>query len=138
MSIDNLLSRLEKVKSHGNGKWIACCPSHEDKSPSLSIAETSEGVILLHCFGGCDTHSVLSSIGLEFADIYPEKLQKSHKSRKRKWSANQICELGSVGMSSVALMLERMQQQCLTPEEFRLLKEDMQMLIQLFNEAKYG
>jgi len=36
MSIENLLNRLTKVKG-GRGRWTACCPSHEDRSPSLAI-----------------------------------------------------------------------------------------------------
>jgi len=39
MNIEILLSRLEKVKPHGNGKYLACCPAHNDKSPSLAIRE---------------------------------------------------------------------------------------------------
>ena len=74
MSIENLLNRLQKVKLKGSGRWIACCPSHEDKSPSLSITEADDGRILIHCFAGCDAHSVLSSIGLDMNDLFPKKL----------------------------------------------------------------
>ena len=74
MSIDNLLSRLEKVKSKGSNQWVACCPSHDDKSPSLSIREVEDGRILIHCFAGCNTQSVLASISLDMNDLFPERL----------------------------------------------------------------
>ncbi|MEQ1600386.1 MAG: hypothetical protein ABL885_01305, partial [Methylophilaceae bacterium] len=35
--LDTLLSKLDKVKQNGAGKWIARCPAHDDRSPSLAI-----------------------------------------------------------------------------------------------------
>ena len=50
-----LLDRLERVKQTGPRRWIAACPSHRDRSPSLSIRELDSGLVLLHDFGGCGT-----------------------------------------------------------------------------------
>lgn len=72
MSAEALLSRLEKVKRTGQGSWLARCPAHEDRSPSLSIAEREDRV-LLHCFAGCGALEVLQSVGLDFADVMPPK-----------------------------------------------------------------
>ena len=74
MTIDNVLARLEKVKRTGNGTYIACCPSHEDKNPSLSIRDLPDGRILIHCFAGCDVYSILASIGIEIDALFPERL----------------------------------------------------------------
>lgn len=71
MTIDNLLMCLGKVKRTGSNKWLACCPAHDDKHPSLSIAEAEDGRVLLHCWAGCHTSDVLASIGLTFGDLYP-------------------------------------------------------------------
>lgn len=74
MSVDNLLSRLERVRKTGRSQWVACCPSHESKSKqSLSIAETADGRVLLHDFGGCSAIAVLEAIGMEFSDLFPER-----------------------------------------------------------------
>ena len=70
--IENLLSHLSKVKGR-NGAWTACCPAHEDKSPSLAIKEVDDGRILIHCFGGCDVHSVLGAVGMDMSDLFPAK-----------------------------------------------------------------
>lgn len=70
--IDALLSRLEKVKDKGAGRWSARCPAHDDKSPSLVIRELADGRILLHCFTGCSVDAVVSAIGLELSDLFPE------------------------------------------------------------------
>ena len=43
MSADVLLSILEGVKRTGPGRWMARCPAHGDKSPSLSIRELDDG-----------------------------------------------------------------------------------------------
>lgn len=72
MSIDTLLGRLEKVRATGNDQWVARCPAHEDLSPSLSIKDCGDGRILMHCFAGCETASVLEAIGLIFSDLMPE------------------------------------------------------------------
>ena len=69
--IDTLLTRLGKVKSTGNGKWLACCPAHPDKSPSLGIKQTDDGKILIHCFGGCQVVEIVSAIGLQLSDLMP-------------------------------------------------------------------
>lgn len=72
MSIEALLSKLVKVKSNGGGKWLACCPAHPDKSPSLSIKQTDDGKILIHCFSGCAVSDVVAAVGLALADLMPE------------------------------------------------------------------
>jgi hypothetical protein len=42
-------------------QWMAPCPAHEDKSPSLRIAERN-GRVLLHCFSGCDQRDVIDAL----------------------------------------------------------------------------
>lgn len=70
-----VLERLKQVKQTGPGRWLACCPAHKDKSPSLSIRELDDGRVLLHDFGGCDTGAVLDAIGLQMADLFPSRLE---------------------------------------------------------------
>jgi hypothetical protein len=67
-----LLSRLEAVMPAGDGRWYARCPAHNDRSPSLSVRETGEKV-LLNCFAGCDPSDVLAAVGLEWRDLYPDR-----------------------------------------------------------------
>lgn len=78
MSVDTLLSRLDKVKQTGQGRYSACCPAHEDRSPSLSVRELDDGRLLLHCFTGCDVHSVLSAVNLSMADLFPDSERMAH------------------------------------------------------------
>ena len=87
--IDNLLSRLDKVTGR-NGSWTAKCPSHQDKSPSLAIADR-DGVILLHCFAGCSAHEICSSIGLDVSDLFPDKQER--KGPKPKFYAKDLLKI---------------------------------------------
>lgn len=75
MSVATLLDRLGRVKPSGPGRWLACCPAHEDRSPSLSIRELDDGRVLLHDFGGCDTQAVLDALGLTMSDLFPRDLE---------------------------------------------------------------
>jgi len=67
--IENILSRLEKVKGR-NGAYTACCPAHSDKSPSLAIRELDDGRILMKCFGGCSVQEIMGAIEMEMEDLF--------------------------------------------------------------------
>ena len=72
MSADQLLARLEGVRSTGQGRWIARCPAHDDRSPSLSVRELSDGRVLVHCHAGCGATDIVDSIGLSLTDLFPD------------------------------------------------------------------
>ncbi len=63
-----ILSRFDRVKKTSRG-IMARCPAHDDKSPSLSITEKDDKV-LVHCFAGCTPDEILSAVGLEFRDLF--------------------------------------------------------------------
>ncbi len=70
MQILEFLDHLDGVRTTLNG-WIARCPSHDDRRPSLSVAEGDDGRILINCFAGCTTDVVLESLGLDLRDLFP-------------------------------------------------------------------
>lgn len=47
------------------------CPAHDDRSPSLSMREADDRV-LLHCHAGCTTDQVVAALGLKLADLFNE------------------------------------------------------------------
>lgn len=73
MKAEALLSHCRKVKTTGNGTWVACCPSHEDKNPSMTVCELDDGRVLVHCFAGCSIEMILDSVGLDFDALFPDK-----------------------------------------------------------------
>lgn len=42
--------------------WMARCPAHEDREPSLSIADTEGGTVLVRCHAGCDQRDVIAAL----------------------------------------------------------------------------
>lgn len=89
MTIDELLNRLDGVR-RGTTGWLAKCPAHEDRSPSLSIADR-DGVILMRCFAGCELVDITSALGIRPADLFPPRPELGeHGSRQqgRRWKHN--------------------------------------------------
>jgi len=73
MSADALLTRLERVRGKGPSKWVARCPAHKDRGPSLSVRELDTGVVLVHCFAGCSVDDVVAAVGLRVDDLFPPR-----------------------------------------------------------------
>jgi hypothetical protein len=73
VSVDALITRLGKLKKTGKDKWIACCPAHEDRSPSLSVKETADGTVLVKCFAGCSVDDICGAIGIEVSELFPPR-----------------------------------------------------------------
>jgi hypothetical protein len=63
MTVQDVLSRLKRVKRAGKGGWTACCPAHEDRNPSLSIREGDGGRVLLRCHAGCTYEQITGTLG---------------------------------------------------------------------------
>lgn len=94
MHVDELLTRFDKVKKSGPNKWVARCPAHEDRSPSLAIKEGDDGVVLLHCFAGCSVDDVCGAIGIELMDLFPP-------SDKKEWSGDRPIKFGTVKFAAI-------------------------------------
>ena len=61
--VEVILSRLERVREIGHGKWEALCPSHDDHRPSLAITDTGDKA-LLTCWAGCQYDQIMAVLGL--------------------------------------------------------------------------
>ena len=69
--IDLVLSLLPSRPKRSSGGYVVKCPAHDDRSPSLSISTGRDGRVLLKCFAGCSTESVLDALGLNWRDLFP-------------------------------------------------------------------
>ncbi len=59
---------------------MARCPAHDDRGPSLSVAE-AEDRVLVHCFAGCTTEDVCAAVELQLSDLFSEHTpQERHAS----------------------------------------------------------
>ena len=75
IGLDGLVARLKGVRRTGQGRYMARCPTRNDKTPSLSIREADNGSILVHDFGGSDFHEIVAALGLQPIELIPEHLR---------------------------------------------------------------
>ena len=79
--LERFLERLEKVRKSGKG-YVACCPVHKDRNPSMTITE-KDGKVLCYCFScGANGQQVAEAIGLPYAALFSEPFIKTGMSRK--------------------------------------------------------
>jgi len=87
---ENFLTRLTAVKQTSSG-WQAKCPCrNDDNNPSLSIAEGTDGRILVTCHrgGGCDVNQICAAVGLKIQDLMPPKEERTERKEKLKFVAS--------------------------------------------------
>lgn len=117
-----VLDRLQGVKQSGTGRWMARCPAHEDKSPSLSVREIDDGRILLHCFGGCPNGDVLAAIGLRMSDLFDKPIAHHLPPVRGGFSARELLELNAHEALVAAMLATKAGDEGLTPEEAQRLR----------------
>lgn len=82
--VEELLAKLDKVKLVNTNKWQACCPVHDDNSPSMTIT-VKNGTVLCHCFAcGANGKDVVEAVGLKTSVLFPESLTDADRQRYAK------------------------------------------------------
>lgn len=71
-----ILEKLENVKMNSETQATALCPCHDDTKNSLSILQTEEGKILIHCFAGCEFEDIIKKLGYTKNDFNINKKGK--------------------------------------------------------------
>ena len=56
------LSAVLGGRPKAGGGFMACCPAHEDSSPSLSIDHGDNGKPIFRCFSGCSQQAILDAL----------------------------------------------------------------------------
>lgn len=68
-----VLDRLERLgrkhRPNGSRQWLAQCPAHPDRNPSLGV-KAADDRALLHCYAGCDLEQVLAALDLRPSDLF--------------------------------------------------------------------
>ena len=75
ITIDNFLSRLDKVRKLGK-HYIARCPAHDDGRPSLRISQGDKG-ILVKCWAHCSFNEIVSAMDLRPQDLFTDSLSEA-------------------------------------------------------------
>lgn len=103
MIVEDFLSRLHKVKRTGQGTWLACCPAHGDKNPSMSVKEGDDGRVLVNCFAGCAVGEIAGAIGLNISDLFPPTSSHHDKPIKPPFNARDALEACALEMTVVII-----------------------------------
>lgn len=97
------IAELLDARQTGAGKWMARCPAHSDRRPSLSIRQGDTGV-LLHCWAGCNTDAVLKAMGLSMRDLFDAPLTPATRREMELRRAQQALEASRQRRKRIALM----------------------------------
>ena len=77
MSAEAILMMLEGVKANGANKWVALCPVHGDRSPSMGIKECDNGTVLMNCFAcGANGMEIAEAAGVSVSELFPPDSQR--------------------------------------------------------------
>jgi hypothetical protein len=68
MNAEAFVSLLDRPRQTNRG-WIACCPSHKDRHPSLAITDGERG-LLVKCWAGCAVEDITEAMGLSVKDLF--------------------------------------------------------------------
>lgn len=70
--VERLAECLEKVRWTSGGGFVACCPAHDDRTPSLHVSEGEDGRALVYCFASCGFTEIVEAAGLQPSDMFPD------------------------------------------------------------------
>src|SRR5690606_55529 len=74
MQLHEVTLRLKGVRRSGRG-IAAKCTAHDDGRTSLSVCE-SNGRILLKCFAGCRTETIVKALGITWRDLFDTSIKE--------------------------------------------------------------
>jgi hypothetical protein len=98
-------AHLSRFRAIGDDRFIACCPAHDDRSPSLSGVQRG-GKLLLRCHAGCTVAAILQAMGLNWCALFADGGNHHHhnnhhldskkkiESNFRKWRQSESRRLG--------------------------------------------
>lgn len=101
MTGEELVSRLQGVRRTGPHSWVAKCPAHEDKSPSLTVSEKEPEKLLCYCHAQCGIEAITAALGLEVSELFPPRLTEHQPRDRRPYPAADVLR----AMADEALVL---------------------------------
>jgi len=71
VTLEAFLDMLDSVRPSGTGgfEFIAKCPAHDDRNPSLSITD-GEDRILFYCHAGCEQGAIMAALQIGWSDTF--------------------------------------------------------------------
>ena len=81
MRAADLAGRIPSAVQIGD-RWKACCPSHEDRRPSLTIKDGERGV-LLKCWAGCTLDEICKALAIDVKDLFTDTIDPNPSRRRQ-------------------------------------------------------
>jgi hypothetical protein len=72
LHVYGVLQRAGRDPRGNETKFVARCPNHPDRNPSLVVSEGEDGRALLFCHTGCTLEDILQASGLTFPELFEE------------------------------------------------------------------
>src|SRR5215216_3527661 len=75
LAVVNLWSALENRGCNPRGrpdKFTALCPAHEDRRPSLDVAQGEKGVVMTCRSHRCPADRIMAALGLEMRELFDD------------------------------------------------------------------
>ncbi|MEU3285623.1 phage/plasmid primase, P4 family [Streptomyces longwoodensis] len=69
MRLSEILGRFEGTEEDRDG-YLAICPAHPDRKPSLKLTLKDDGKLLLVCRAGCEKSKILDAARMREADLF--------------------------------------------------------------------
>lgn len=70
-TLTTILDRLDGVRGRGN-QYVAKCPAHPDRNPSLSITFV-EDKVLVKCHAGCAIEDITGALGIPVSALFADQ-----------------------------------------------------------------
>ncbi|MFM0715931.1 DUF3631 domain-containing protein [Paraburkholderia strydomiana] len=105
--VTEILDRLDGARQTGSDQWVARCPAHDDRNPSLSIGVNGDGGVLLHCHAGCEFRDVLAAMGFD-SRTAPRVAPLTGTERKRR-AAERVMRAKDAAAKATAILANAMQ-----------------------------
>jgi hypothetical protein len=84
--------------------WMACCPAHQDRDPSLAITDAKDGGVLVRCHAGCDQRDVIGA--LRARGLWePARRHNGGRRRSDNHVAHTEADFGAVNRTKAALSI---------------------------------
>ncbi len=120
--VQTVLDRLDGVKAQSDGQWIARCPAHADRKPSLSIKRGADRQALVYCHAKCALDDVLAAMNppMTTADLFPRGTHPNGSAIRRN-SERKIVETYDYVDTFGVLLYQVVRYE---PKDFRLRRPD--------------
>ena len=124
-TLSSIASGLNKVRWHGEYEFSACCPAHDDRTPSFTASDKN-GKILVKCFAGCSQEEVIGA--LRDMGLWHSASRHQLERRKRNELKEDIRHHQQMLLVAAALIIE------LSQADIAKVKESMAFLKEHLHE----